>query len=148
MARVEPDTAATLTFSLTQPLKTAVKVGGKLYRSLCILGFTSICFNLSQTLLLRKEYFLVFYIVSFMTKCFIYILVILLYVYSMNPSLYTAQCTRQAGHGKGRLRRKDESFESLWSSTIIYLSLTRHLRFFTNNFITFYDSVLQCIPVQ
>ena len=148
MARVEPDTAATLTFSLTQPLKTAVKVGGKLYRSLCILGFTSICFNLSQTLLLRKEYFLVFYIVSFMTKCFIYILVILLYVYSMNPSLYTAQCTGQAGHGKGRLLRKDESFESLWSSTIIYLSLTRHLRFFTNNFKTFYDSVLQCIPVQ
>ena len=52
-----------------------------------------------------------------MAKCFIYILVILLYVYSMNPSLYTVQCTLMVGQvGNG----KDDSCDISLAIYILY----------------------------
>ena len=39
-------------------------------------------------------------------------------VYVLYQSI-TVQCTWQAGHGKGRLLGKDDSCESLWSSSRI-----------------------------
>ena len=72
-----------------------------------------------------------------------------LYVYSMNPSLYctlyTVQCTVQAGHGRGRFLGKDDICDiELWPSTWIiyhwwllmqlYILWNIFLKFFWHNY--------------